>query len=191
MNDLKCEVLSRWARAYTDNRSRFKALIADLDREQAVRQPRKGSWSVAECLDHLAVTGERYQPLMRAAIDKGRQQGKSGGAPYRRRTMAGRMLLFTLEPGRTLRVKAPPTFAPGRIQGLDIESVGRRFEAVNGAWHELLEAADGLALDRVVLGTPVSALVRVNLAEAFRIHTLHEARHLAQAERALASLSSV
>jgi hypothetical protein len=42
------------------------ALVAGLREEQAIRGPDAGSWSVAECLDHLA-TANRVYPRARAS----------------------------------------------------------------------------------------------------------------------------
>ena len=48
---------------------------------------------------------------------------------------------------------------------------------------ELAEKADGLPLGVVWIATPVSRWLKVSLAQAFEVHTLHTPRHLGQAER--------
>lgn len=187
VEELSNEKLRLWARRFDENRERFEALVADLTDEQASWQPAAGKWSVGECIAHLNVTGVKYQPLMTDAIARGRQRGLTGTAPYQGRTLAGRLLLFILDPDKRRRAKAPGGFQPAAGPSLDFPSLVEEFRSVQEGWTRLLDDADGLALGRIVFASPVSRLVRVNLAEAFEINTLHEARHLGQAERVVAS----
>ena len=46
---------------------------------------------------------------------------------------------------------------------------------------DLMEEADGLDLGRARVPNPAVPLLKVNLAEAFEIHSLHFPRHLEQA----------
>lgn len=184
---LSNDELRLWARRFDENRERFETLVADLSDEQAKWQPAAGRWSVGECIGHLNVTGLLYQPRMTDAVTGGRQRGLAGTAPYRERTLAGRLLLFLLNPDKLRRAKAPGSFQPAAGASLDLESLLEDFRSVHAGWGRLLADADGLALGRIAFASPVSRLIRINLAEAFEINSIHEARHLGQAERVVAS----
>lgn len=186
-DELSNDQLRLWARRFDENRGRFEALVADLSDEQARWRPAAGRWSVGECIAHLNVTGALYHPLMTEAIAGGRQRGLTGTAPYQGRTLAGRLLLFILNPDKRRQAKAPGTFQPAAGPSLDLASLVEEFRSVHEGWGRLLADADGLALGRIVFASPVSRLLRIHLAEAFEINSLHEARHLGQAERVAAS----
>lgn len=85
-----------------------------------------------------------------------------------------------MKSGRIARkVPAPKLFIPAS----DIApGIVDRFVKAQVRITEALHDAEGLHLDRVKFGTPLSALLRANLGEAFEILVLHEARHLDQME---------
>ncbi len=184
---LSCQQLRLWARRFDENRERFEALVAELTDEQAVWQPAAGRWSVSECIDHLNVTGDGYQPRMADAIAHGRRRGLTGSAPYRGWTIAGRLILYILEPQKRHKAKAPGVFQPAPGSALELAQLREGFLAVHKRWGQLLADADGLSLGRIVFASPAARFLRITLAEAFRIQVLHEERHLRQAERVVAS----
>jgi len=187
VEELSNEKLRLWAQRFDENHERLKALVADLTDEQTRWQPEPGRWSVGQCIAHLNITGVKYRPPMTDAIARGRQRGLTGTSPYQGRTIAGRFLLFILDPDKRRRAKSLGAFQPPEGSSLKLPSLVEEFRSVQEGWHQLLADADGLALGRIVFASPVSRLVRVNLAEAFEINSLHEARHLGQAERVMAS----
>jgi hypothetical protein len=93
--------------------------------------------------------------------------------------LVGRTLKWLLEPPARVRVKAPAHLQPvaaGDVLQSFIESQNKLLEIVS--------AASGLALDRIMVASPVDSRVRYNVWSAFQVAEAHQRRHLWQAERA-------
>jgi hypothetical protein len=52
-------------------------LIAGLSEEQGSRRPEAGSWSVSECLDHLATGNRVFLHAMQEPADRARAEGRA------------------------------------------------------------------------------------------------------------------
>ncbi len=182
-----CPFLRDAERSFSEATERFEKLVRPLDDHRANWSPDPKAWSVAACIDHLVVSAESYFDGLEPALDSGRAAGRTGAAPYGRGTWGGRLLLGVLDPERPSfrAVKAPSVFRP-RTETVEFLPTCNAFRAVQSRWHDILQKADGLDLGRIKLATPVSPLLRVSAAQAILIHTYHEPRHLAQAERLIA-----
>lgn len=175
-----CPFLAQCAERVEAASSEFEALVGGMTREQAVWRPDPARWSVVECIDHVNRTAELYFRGMGPAIERARARGIEGAAPYRHGTVLGRLVLRVLEPGAGRTFSAPRIFRPAR-RSFDLPAVSDDFRRVVGTLLGLIEDADGLDLGRVRFANPAIPLLKVNLAEAFEIHSLHIPRHLAQA----------
>lgn len=162
----------------------FEALAGGLGPAQLAWSPAPGSWSVAECLEHLTVTAARCESELQRALDRGRR-GRSGG-PSLWAGPLGRWLIDAAGAQAGSRpLRCPRELAPGRAAP---ESALARFAAGQARLLVLLEGADGLDLDAVRVRTPAHRLVRVRLGEAFELAVAHGERHLAQARRVRADV---
>lgn len=166
--------------------ARAEELARSLSDEQLNWRPGEGRWSVAECLDHLLVTNAMYLGCMERAIRRARERGKPVvESVHVRNTLFGGFILRVLKSGRSSRkVPAPKLFVPASEIAPGIVD---RFLKAQVRITEALHDAEGLNLDRVKFGTPVSALARASLGDAFEILVLHEARHLDQVEEVIQS----
>lgn len=166
--------------------ARANTLAGGLSHDQLNWKPAAKSWSVAECLEHLAITIEFYNSNLRKAIDDARAAGATAsGAGEGRHTIAGRLLLKGVNPNSKLKAKTLKTYAP---QGSDVAAgILERFTASHHAFGDLMAESDGLDLTRVKLSSPVSGLIRLNGNDAFEVNVDHTQRHLNQAERVMQS----
>jgi len=163
---------------------RREALAGRLTESQAQWRPAPGSWSVVDCFTHLTVTAGLYFPNIGKAVTHGRSRAMTGTAPYGRGTLVGRLLLKSVTEQTGRRFKAPRKFhPPSAVGALDAESSELR--AANDSLRDLMLDADGLALGRIRLGSPVSRVLRLSLAQVFELQPVHELRHLGQAERVI------
>lgn len=184
-------LLDACAEAFHSSRERFSTQFAPLEAEVAMRRPAPDSWSVAECIQHLCVSldlyGERLEPLLEEADSR-------GSAPdYGRGTLAGRLLLWAMNPGRKkrLRLKVPGRFRPMDRQGLEWEPLLDRYPARCERWLRNVERARGLPLGRLILPSPVSKWLRLSAAQALQVNAWHQGRHLDQAARALHAVQAL
>jgi len=77
-----------------------------------------GTWSMAECLDHLNVVGRKYLRAIDRAIEQGRNKGLLGAGPFRYGLLEG-WAVRAMDAPPMFRVKAPRAFAPAAERRLD------------------------------------------------------------------------
>lgn len=190
--DLRSEELAECWRELRAAGEEAESLAAELSPGQLRWRPAPERWSIAECLEHLVLTGEAYLDAIDAAVEDGRRLGRVGDGPYRR-SLVGRWLIRLLEPPPGLKVPAPSMILPGgetraapegeaTASGSEEDPLAA-FLALRPRFAERLAAADGLDLARVRLSSPFFAFIRFDLGSAFRLVTAHERRHLWQARR--------
>jgi hypothetical protein len=153
-----------------------------LDAVQLNWQPQAGSWSVAQCFDHLLkINGE-----MTGAIDRGLRPGASRTIWQRLPLwpkLFGRILITSQAPGGKQKYKAPPAAVPAAS---DIAAdVIKRFTAWqdNGiARVRALNAAD----EQQIAVSPFVAQITYSVLDAYRLIAAHQRRHFEQAQRVMA-----
>jgi hypothetical protein len=158
-----------------------QALVDGLDEARGVwHEP--GSWSVAECFEHLGRTNRAYLGAMRKPALVAREQGR-----LRRGTnvpgMVGRWIARTVEPPvkGPFRIKAPRIIQPDPAITL---AVG--FASFTGAQQELRNFLDehaDLDLRAIRFSNPFVGGIRFSLATGLHIVAAHERRHVWQAWR--------
>jgi hypothetical protein len=155
------------------------AIVAGLSDEQLHWQPNGGkSWSIAQCLEHLATANSIYAKPIRSAIDAARQRGLTREGPSRS-SFLGEWFVRSLDVPVKRRLRAPSNTRPS--SGLPRDEVLRRY-------HEMIQFARGLILDaaaidinRVTFQTPFFKFSRVRVATGLRVILAHNRRHLWQA----------
>lgn len=159
---------------------RAEGVAAELDEAAMAWSPPGGGWSVGQVLEHLVTTDREYLGKMRPAIAGARRRGGGGTSRPWKPTWVGGMIARATDPAATKRVPTPRRFRPA---GPPRPDVAARFRASREELAALLDEVGGLDLRRVRVVSPVSALVRMNLGDAFLILTLHGERHLQQIAR--------
>jgi len=140
------------------------------------------SWSVTQCLDHLALTTTAVLPGISAAIL--RAPRLTTNRPLRTGALT-RLFLRNLEPPYRLRLRVHSSLAPGQH---DFNAAWVAFEESQAQLTRTIRAAIGVAIDQVVAESPVYARLKYNVYEALRMLVAHERRHLWQIERILKTL---
>jgi hypothetical protein len=159
-----------------------KKLVAGRSQSHLTKSLESTSWSVAQCLDHLAQTANAFVPAISSAID---------GAPRlttNRALRTGaltRLFIQNLEPPYRLRFKVLAPLVP-RQQ--DFDSAWGTFEESQARLATTIRSASGLAVDQARVESPVYARFNYNVYGAFRMLTAHERRHLWQIEQILNAL---
>lgn len=141
-----------------------------------------GSWSVAECLDHLAQTTRAFLPAILDAVATA--PDLKTRRPLRTGALA-RLFIRNLEPPYRIRFKVLAQIAP---QQQDFEAAWNGFLESQSELLATVQSATGLAIDRVKIKSPVYARISYNVYGALRILAAHERRHLWQAKGILKAL---
>lgn len=160
-------------------RSHARATMAGLTPAQVEWKPGPAAWSIGQCLEHLVVTHELYEPKIPALMEQARAGGRPPVFDQWGTTWFGRLLARSVTPG-SRRVRTSAVFSPAPHPRPAV------LEALLGKFDDLerwIRNADGLDLSRIKVSSPVSRLLRYNLGEAFHIVVVHAERHLQQADR--------
>lgn len=165
--------------------ARFQALVDAAGTELCCASPAAGSWSVAQCLEHLNLSSDGYFPVWQQVIANAGPRKTERDAPYRI-DFWGRLLSWILEPPPRIRSKTPVLFEP--VNGKEIagalEGFCERQQRVIGVLHR----CRGRAIDEVRMASPVDPRIRYSIWSSFVIVATHQRRHLWQAEQAIERL---
>jgi hypothetical protein len=169
-------------------RQRTNELVTGLTPEQLTRRPDPAQWSIAECLAHLNVTGATYVPLLESAIQQGRENKVLGKGPFKTGAL-GRLLKWIAEPPPKFRLRAPKAILPPTTI-TDPAKVIADFMRLQDTWERLVKESDGLDQEKVKCKTPFPPLPALRLCAPIPWMLAHERRHLLQAEKVKAVISS-
>jgi len=168
-------------------RSQFAAAKADagelvngLKESQFNWRPDPHRWSMAECLLHLNIVGDRYVRLLEKTIEDPGAPGRTAEASLAYGFLGARLIAGTEPPPKRKR-KALRSFTPAF--GQPITAVLPTFRHIQEQLALLLERANGLDLARIKMRGPGLGPVRLNLYAIFAWIAAHERRHLWQARQ--------
>jgi hypothetical protein len=158
--------------------------LGKLTAEQFNWRPAEGKWSVAECLDHLAITTALMLEKARPVLEKARADGKTGQGPYRYGMMGGWFVKMMEQPGKR-PMPSPKNFAPG--SNLEKAEVLARYAAVTKDLGQTIESSYDLPLDRLKASSAAErgGWLKFNIAAWYASSLAHHRRHVAQAKRVM------
>ncbi len=159
-----------------DARSSFGRLSA----EQLNWKPSAERWSIAQCFEHLNTSNKGYLPIIEDV-----RKGKKKSTFWERLPvvpgLAGKLLIKSLDPASTRKLKAPKRFQPA--QSNISPTVIDDFVALQDEVIEGMQQTSHLDLEKIVVTSPVASFVAYSLMDAYRIIVVHERRHFQQATR--------
>jgi hypothetical protein len=157
-----------------------RTITGDLNETQLNWKPAPNQWSIAQCLEHLAITSGKFDEYFSQAIVRGKQTDVSTPPGYKP-SLVGGWLARQVDPvgGRNLR--APKVFRP--TQSSDIKGTLDLFLNQQARFIDFVRQCAGIDYNKTRIRSPVTPLMRYSLADAFVITVLHGQRHLAQARR--------
>lgn len=159
-----------------------RALVNGLSEDLGTWRAAPGSWSVAECLDHLAQGNRSYLRAMEPPAEQARARGR-----MRRRAAEpgafGRWFAGTFEPPvkRRYRLKAPRAIRPR--PGPALGDAAAQFLASHDEVRGFLRRYADIDLAGVRFPNPFVVVFRFSLATGLHVLAAHERRHLWQAWR--------
>ena len=168
--------LERLGEAYTSVAEGLSA--ADFNRQA---MPGK-SWSVGQCLDHIAKINAHYvAPIRQAAF-----RARPGPVPLRPNRL-GRWFVAEMEPPAKRRLPAPAPAIPS--SSLDPGSTLQSFRDTQARIVALVRETAELDLNRARFRNPfLMGLPIFNVATGLLVIAAHERRHLLQAQKVRAAL---
>ena len=154
------------------SRAWLRAAVDEVPPQLRDEQPASDRWSVAGVLEHLALVDERFTAIIANKIAEARDAGlgQEEGNPALLPPNVEAMLA-----DRTERRPAPEPLHP---RGLACGAAWERLEAARAAFLDMLSAADGLALGRVIHEHPRFGALNPYQWAGFL--AAHESRHAEQ-----------
>jgi hypothetical protein len=160
----------------TADLKQFKAdiqALLSLSDAQLLQRPPSGKWSVAEHLMHLVATNNDYFTKIGDALVA--NPDKHADGPYTLGVF-GRMFAWMMEPPVRLKVPTADIWKPPA--DLDPARVRDDFLTMLDTFTASLETARGIALDKIIITSPVSERIRLSLVEAYCVLLAHGRRHI-------------
>jgi hypothetical protein len=159
-----------------------RALVAGLTDARGAWRAEAGSWSVAECLDHLGTANGIYLGAMQPAAARALGAGRERRGPAHPGLIGAWFVKF-LEPPVKARFK---TKAPRAIRPRTAPALGdaiTTFLASQDEVRTFLRTYADIDLTGVRFPNPFIRGVRFSLATGLHVIAAHERRHLWQAWR--------
>lgn len=159
------------------------ASFGKLSAEELNWKPAADRWSVGQCFDHLITSNKGYLPIIESVRSGQRKTSFLERLPMLP-GLAGKLLIKSLDPASTRKIKAPKKFEP--VQSNVSATVIDDFIAQQGQVIEGMKATSHLNLEKIVITSPALSVVTYSLLDAYRIIVVHEQRHVQQAKRVVA-----
>jgi DinB superfamily len=172
--------LAELARQFAALKAEAPTLVEGLKESQFNWRPDPRSWSMAECLLHLNIVGDRYVHLLEKTLVEARAHALLAPGPFTYGWL-GKWILANTEPPPKRKSKAPRAFTPA--YGQPITAVLPTFLHLQGQLALQLEQANGLDLARVKVPVPGWGPLKLNLYVTLAGIAAHERRHLWQARQ--------
>ena len=167
---------------FTDLDQQYSALYNRCSREQLLWGPANGAWSIAECIEHVALSISQYLTPIRAAIAKGAPPAADQNYAFVAGGWFSKAFLKRIGPEVTRKFKAP---AKARPISVDPEKVFANLRRGHEEVQLLLAETAQLDLNRIRFRNPFIPVLRFTVATGFLILAAHGRRHLLQAEQVM------
>ena len=156
-------------------------LVSNLSDHQFHWQPDEGrSWSVGQCLEHLATINTLYGDAIRGAVEAARRNGWSRTGPLAPGPF-GRSFIRSQEPPVKRRRRSPGSVRPG--SELTRVEILRRYHESHERLRQLVRDAATIDANRATYPNPFLGLLRFKVATGLQVLPAHDRRHLWQAEQ--------
>ena len=169
-------------RAYDEADRDARAVVAGITPELGAWRADPGSWSIAECLDHLATANRVYLEAMRLPAERALEQGRRRRRPALPGVLGG-WFVNTLEPRAqpAYKRKAPSNIRPRTAPPVD-DALAQFLASMQDVRAFLRRYAD-IDLASVKFPNPFVRGIRFSLATGLHVIGAHNRRHLVQAWR--------
>lgn len=151
----------------------------DLSIEQLNWKRDSKTWSIAQILEHLVITNENYLKEIESKFES--LNDLSDNNYLLKKTIAGKLLYFSVKPETTFGMKTPAVMQPesSYISGNILDN----YLSLNKIIKEYILKSKTKDLNSVKIVSFVNKLIKMNYWEAFIITIAHDKRHMLQIER--------
>lgn len=157
----------------------FKS-FSSLSENQINWKPDIQSWSIAECVDHLAVTNKLYLVEFEKQFAKEQIKTDCSAAAVKHKWLS-KFIIKSVDPNNPKKVKTFNVFSPS--QSNYSKSVFNNFYNVQKSLINLISSSSGLNLNKYIMSSPAARIIKENFCDVLEIIRLHDRRHFNQVQR--------
>jgi hypothetical protein len=150
-----------------------------MSEAQLTWRPSRGTWSIADCFEHLRKVDKSYCRILGDVVQRAIT---AQSAPFRP-SLPARLYLWFISPGTRIPIPAPRGIRPEPIPAGEGGATIGRFIEQQRELQDVLVLSDGRDINSARFGSPVLPAFKLSLGEGLTGLVLHEERHLAQALR--------
>jgi hypothetical protein len=163
----------------------FRRTFGTLTVEQLNWKPAAKSWSVAQCVDHLIKTHERFIPVLaRYELGKASQSLWARYSPLS--GFFGQFLIRSLMPDNPKKIKTTWRGKPSSSE-IDAGIVERYCDHQHELIEQMRRLPDDLDLAKAIITSPMLGVFTYSIDDWLTIAVIHGQRHFEQAKRVTAT----
>lgn len=174
----KQEFLAQVKEAVVQQRQ-FGKQLQMLSEKQLKMSLEENKWCVAEILDHVAVTNQKYIKNIEAAIEKSPKKLEGDKGKFKA-GLFGRIFGGLVGPQNPRSMKAPKTFLPAKTINLKGKDAVAKFIRTSNKLNDLLKQLEDKNINKLRVKSPAKSWVKFRLGAAIQVMIAHQARHLMQ-----------
>ena len=172
------EDLQNFHRQFESIKTSAQNLLGDLNELQFNWQPSTDRWSIAQCIDHLVVTGRNSLSDIHRAINEARSKRLFNSGPFRY-GLIEKWFVRQMEPPARMTFKAPKAYLPSEYQ--TYPEIVTSFYGLQAEFLVCIDEANGIDLSKTKVSNAASRWFRLSLGQELAFNAAHERRHLWQA----------
>jgi hypothetical protein len=172
--------LQALVKQFNDMKKESSVLFDKLTDKEFNRRPASGGWSIAECIDHLIVTGVDYCDKFEQALNIAADKGFKLNGELKYSWLSQRFISF-VEPPVRFKIKTPKKWRPD--SNINKTNAVKAYLQLQDRWIDLINHSEGWNITKVKLPSPASNLVKFTAFETLAINSAHQRRHILQAKK--------
>ena len=155
------------------------AFLSKVKDSEFNKRPPDNGWSVAECIDHLIVTGVDYCDTYEKGLKKLEEKNLrySGEMKF---SWIGTKFIGNVEPPVKKKFKSPGKWRPD--SNINKAKATEAYLQLQDRWMELAERSAPWDLTKIKLPSPAVSWIKFSAFVILEVNAAHQRRHLEQAK---------
>jgi len=154
--------------------------LSPISVEQLNWKPSTGSWSIAECLDHLLISDSSYFAVLKE-ITEGNYKMTRWEKFSPLTTLWGNTLKHQLQENVRRKMTAPKKLTP-KTSNKSLDFIRTHLENLD-LFLSYISKCKEIDIDKTIITSPTIRIATYSLRDAFQFLIQHEHRHINQAIR--------
>lgn len=155
------------------------AFLSKVKESEFNKRPADNGWSIAECIDHLIVTGVDYCDTYEKGLKKLEEKNLrySGQMKF---SWIGTKFIGNVEPPVKKKFKSPGKWVPD--SNINKAKATEAYLQLQDRWMELVERSAPWDLTKIKLPSPAVSWIKFSAFVILEVNAAHQRRHLEQAK---------